>query len=847
MKIEFPLYWIPLLPLLGAAFNILVGRKLSRPAVHIVACGTVFASLIVTLVAVFNKLYPLWSKLHKQAGDGLMATPALTNKVFDWITAGTVNVELGFIMDPLTAVMVCTVTFVGFLIHLYSTGYMSHERDYARYFGYLNLFTGAMLTLVLGDNLLVLFVGWEGVGVCSYLLIGFWFNKSGTKAPGDDNASAGRKAFVVNRIGDFAFILGMFLLFATVGTLNIEQISQQSGKLLAHWNPFGNGLSLNIFVPGLGSLAAGKFDGLAMMLMVIVGGAWLYFKPGFLRLVGLIPLLGGWGWSILAGFTLPTPDPITIAGAAAILLLIGACGKSAQIPLYIWLPDAMAGPTPVSALIHAATMVTAGVYMIARLNFLYMLSPFAMGVVALIGAATALFAATIGFAQNDIKKVLAYSTISQLGYMFLAVGVGAYAAGVFHLFTHAFFKACLFLGAGAVIHAMSGKQDIREMGGLNRKMPITHMTFLISCLAIAGVPLFAGFFSKDEILWKTITTGNPVWPPWFPVLLYVMGLAGAICTAFYMFRLYYLTFSGENRADETTRSQIHEQVWNMTVPLIVLAGGATVLGFLGLPGVVGKHANLFHNWLAPVTDRGALLAEAKLGAGRVVGENAFAHNHGLEIGLMVLSVAVALGSIMVARMWYKGGATPKVETLVAKIPRLHRLVLDKYRVDELYQVVIGFPLRWIGMFLWKGTDEMVIETGVNGAGWISRFASDLTRRLQNGSLQRYLVGLVAGVGVIIFFTTYPPSNFSITPGAKVKVGTAVQFDATRKVTVDARQLTYRWDYDGDGKWDTEALTEARAPKAHRYDKPGKYEVRLQVRDLRWRTVSTKTRMVEVMP
>ena len=859
-KSQTPLLWIPLLPFIGAAINILVGRKLSRASVHAVACGVVLGSLGVVLGTAFGKLYPVWSRLHAAAGDGLMDTPRISNTIFQWINSGPVNIEMGFVLDPLSAVMVVVVTFVGSLIHIYSTGYMAHDRDYARFFGYLNLFTGSMLMLVLGDNLIVLFVGWEGVGVCSYLLIGFWYNKSGTDKAGDANATAGRKAFIVNRIGDFAFILGMFLLFAATSTLNVAQLqlTENTDALMKTVNPFGTGFLMNVFLPGSGSLAAGSWQGAGMMLMVLVGAVILFGWRGFKRLAGLVPLLGGWAWSIMAGYTLAAPpEPVTVAGAAAILLLIGATGKSAQIPLYIWLPDAMAGPTPVSALIHAATMVTAGVYMIARLNFLYMLSPMAMGVVALVGACTALFAATIGLAQNDIKKVLAYSTISQLGYMFLGVGVGAFSAGVFHLFTHAFFKACLFLGAGAVIHAMSGKQDIREMGGLRRKMPITHATFLISCIAIAGIPPLSGFFSKDEILWMAISTANPSWPLWFPVVLYVIGMAGAICTAFYMFRLYFLTFSGENRADEQTQHQIHEQPVSMTMPLAVLAVGAAVLGVLGLPTLLGPHANLFHTWLAPVVDRGAAIAAGTEGL-FYVQRNGLSLSHGLEGGLMALSMAIAVGVSYLAYRHYNVETSPWIKKNVGKIPRLHSLIYDKYKIDELYHFIIVAPLRWISMFFWKGVDSIVVDfVGVEGTARLTDFVGDRTRRIQNGNAQRYVVALLAGLAVIVFFSTFPMSplrylnpwrgaEFVIEPGTRVKVGQKVHFDATRKVSVDRRNLRYQWDFDGDGKANIPASYDPKPHKPHVYNKPGRYKVTLTVEDMRWLTTSSESRTVEVI-
>jgi NADH-quinone oxidoreductase subunit L len=765
MEKTFPLFWIPLLPLLGAAFNLLVGRKMSRRAVYVVGCGTVIAACVMAFIATFGHLFHLWAPAR--AAD---AIPRLINPLFDWITAGTVDIKMGLVFDPLTAVMVITITFVGALIHIYSTGYMSHEKDYARFFGYLNLFTGAMLILVLGDSLLVLFVGWEGVGLCSYLLIGFWYGKDGTKTPGDANATAGRKAFLVNRVGDFAFILGMFVLFYFTGTLNIEELAGKASALM-------------------GTMGA-------------------------------------------IGF--PT---ITVAGGAALLLLIGATGKSAQIPLFVWLPDAMAGPTPVSALIHAATMVTAGVYMVVRLNFVYMLTPSVMGVVALVGAGTALFAATIGFAQNDIKKVLAYSTISQLGYMFLGVGVGAFSAGVFHLFTHAFFKACLFLCAGSVIHAMSGRQDIREMGGLAKKTPVTHGTFLVSCLAISGIPLFSGFFSKDEILWKAFSQVNPAWPSWFSLLVYILGVLAALCTAFYMFRLYYLTFSGECRADEEVKHHIHESPKAMTMPLVVLATGAALLGFLGLPGVLGEHTNLFHNWLAPVVERGAAIAAQANVATVHAGHHA--HNHGMEWGLMGLSVAIALISwLFFARRYYLGGYSSKIERLVAGIPRLHKLIHAKYWVDEIYNALIVVPLRYLSRFCSDAIDFFLIDfLAVNGTAKLVDWAGQSARYLQTGNIQRYVVGLVTGAAVVIFFFVgFPDSDFTIKPGDKVEPGQDVQFEARIKPT-PRRRLEYQWDFDGDGTWDTGWQQSPNA--SFKYDKERKYVVRLKMRERvkprgRWR-------------
>lgn len=664
---EFPLHWIPLFPLLGAAFNILFGRTLSRRVVHIVACGSVFAAFIVALNAV-STVYSL------HGSDGV--TPALTQTIFDWIGVGGVagqkalDIKFGFLCDPLSGLMILVITFVGFLIHLYSTEYMGHDKHYGRYFGYLNLFTASMLILVLGDNLAVMFVGWEGVGLCSYLLIGFWFDKNGTSEPGEANANAGKKAFIVNRVGDFAFILGMFILFASLGTLNFHELSAQAPSLLANFAGLPN---------------------------------------------------------------------LSIATVAALLLFIGATGKSAQIPLYVWLPDAMAGPTPVSALIHAATMVTAGIYMIARLNFVYMLSPMVMGIIAIIGALTAVFAATIGLVQNDIKKVLAYSTVSQLGYMFLGVGVGAFSAGVFHVFTHAFFKACLFLGAGAVIHAMHDEQDIRKMGGLGKKLPITRWTFLISCLAIAGIAPFSGFWSKDEILWKALSTANPAWPGWFPQVLYLLGIAGAFCTSFYMFRLYYLTFSGTCRACADVQHHIHAPHFPMHIPLVVLSAGAALLGFLGMPW-----HNLFHHWLAPVVDVGKKIA-ADRGIPSVA-ENALAHNHTVEYGLMAASVGIAVVAWLWARSRYGRDEIP------TRAPQgaLHTLLLNKYWIDELYDWSIVRPVKAIASMLYRVVDAIVIDGIVNVVGFFTKGVGWLAQRFQTGRVQDYvLIPLMVAAAVLL--------------------------------------------------------------------------------------------------
>ncbi|HKZ32025.1 MAG TPA: NADH-quinone oxidoreductase subunit L, partial [Vicinamibacteria bacterium] len=504
------LYLIPLLPLLGFLFNFTIGvRVLGRrasghaphPVVSLVAAGSVFLSFLVAVYAVVQA---------RQSPDH-----AIVETLFTWLPGGAAEtvahgaagataftVEWAYLVDPLSSVMVLFVTFVGFLIHVYSIGYMGHDTGYPRYMAYLNLFMFAMLTLVMGANYAVLFVGWEGVGLCSYLLIGFWFHKQSA-------SDAGMKAFIANRIGDAGFLAGMFLVFVTFGTLDLRSVMAAAAHMPVDWT---------------------------------------------------------WG------------GPLTLIG---LLLFVGAVGKSAQVPLFVWLPDAMEGPTPVSALIHAATMVTAGVYMVARSAPIYAHAPNAMATVAIVGATTAILAATIGLVQNDIKRVLAYSTVSQLGYMFLACGVGAFGAGIFHVFTHAFFKALLFLGSGSVIHAMSGEQDMRQMGGLRAKLPKTHLTMLVGCIAIAGIPPLAGFFSKDEILWSAYRAGG------YGRHVWAIGVVAAALTAFYMFRLYWMTFGGSFRGSSEQAHHLHESPPVMVVPLQVLALGSLVAGFLGVPAALG--------------------------------------------------------------------------------------------------------------------------------------------------------------------------------------------------------------------------------------------------------------------
>ncbi|HLG19445.1 MAG TPA: NADH-quinone oxidoreductase subunit L [Bdellovibrionota bacterium] len=663
------IWLIPFFPLLTSAIIRFFGKRLlPRPAVHVLACGSVFASFILAVVGFFQ----LRGMPHSETEPF-----HLTNDIFTWIRVGTFEVHTRFLLDSLSSVMALVVTGVGFLIHVYSTGYMSHEKDFERYFSYLNLFMAMMLILVLGDSLLLMFVGWEGVGLCSYLLIGFWFGVS-------TNADAGKKAFIVNRIGDFGFILGILTLFWTLG------------------------LSRGIWSVDFSTLKAN---------------------------VDVFQTASIFGLSTVTFATL--------------MLFVGATGKSAQIPLFVWLPDAMAGPTPVSALIHAATMVTAGVYMIARLSFLFDLAPFTLGVVASIGAGTALFAATIGLVQNDIKKVLAYSTVSQLGYMFLACGVGAYAAGIFHLMTHAFFKALLFLGAGSVIHAMSGEQDMSKMGGLRSHLPWTFRTFFVATLAIAGIPPFAGFFSKDEILWQAFSRPHGHWIFW------LMGLAAAGMTAFYMFRLLFLTFYGECRASEEVKHHIHESPANMIIPLVILGGFSIVGGWLWWPGFMPL-SEAFPRWL-----ESSVVVRSHEGS-----------RHGLEMTLALTSVLLALGGIFFARYVYR--VRPGTADQIAQRFRtVYRTLWNKYWVDEIYQATVVRATLALCKFSAK-FDLRVIDGAVNGCGWLLRMfvfifglfdklvvdgLVNLTanvigalgrrvRSLQTGQIQTYL-GALAGVLVLL--------------------------------------------------------------------------------------------------
>jgi NADH-quinone oxidoreductase subunit L len=633
------LWLIPMLPLAGAAINGFLGKKSSRPAVTTVALFFSGAAFAVAL----------WVGLR---------FPSLTLPYHEylehWIRSGNFSVDFAFYLDQLSLVMLLVVTGVGFLIHIYSVGYMWEDPSYYRFFSYLNLFMFFMLTLVLAGNYLVMFIGWEGVGLASYLLVGFWFTK-------DSAASAGKKAFIVNRIGDFGFLIALFLLIKHFGSLNFDQLFQS--------------------ITPLGAETAGA---------------------------GLLTTIG-------------------------ILLMVGACGKSAQIPLYIWLPDAMEGPTPVSALIHAATMVTAGVYMVARSHVIFERAPIALTVVAILGTLTAFFAATIGIAQTDIKKVLAYSTISQLGYMFMACGVGAFSAGIFHLMTHAFFKGLLFLAAGSVIHAVGGEQDMRQMGGLRSFIPWTFLTMGIATLAISGIPPLAGFWSKDEILWKAYQVS---WVYW------LIGLITAFITSFYMFRLLFMTFFGDYRGakvdehghgshghDEHGHGEPHESPMVMLAPLMILALLSLVGGLVGID-------NHFEHFLAPV-----------FGAGQTIE----AASRRTELLLMGISVVVAvLGSVLAYWLYCLRPELP--QQIADSLDGFYEAVVHKYYIDELYAAVFVRPLiDGSTRILWQGVDRKIIDAAVNDAGDGARHVSDEVRHMQSGNIRSYAGWIAAGSAVVIAF------------------------------------------------------------------------------------------------
>ena len=731
---EINMLWVvPFLPLCGAFLNLVFGRYLSRSTVHFIAVAAVAAAFFTAFYLCVGywtpadpahwQYGPLWKAYRAWKAGGGQGTFGVTEHVWTWIQVADFRVDMRFALDPLSSVMILVVTFCSTLIHIYSTGYMEHEPRYAAYFGYLNLFTGAMLILVLGASMPVMFIGWEGVGVCSYLLIGFWFEN-------EAYANAGRKAFVVNRIGDFAFLLGMFLLWWA--THNVDGGRSLDFQALRHVGEQGG----------------------------------VYEQTFWAR--------------------------ERLAAAAGILLFIGAAGKSAQIPLYVWLPDAMAGPTPVSALIHAATMVTAGVYMVARLSFLYAASTTAMAVVAIIGALTALAAAFMAFAQTDLKKVLAYSTVSQLGFMFVGVGTGNWTGAIFHLMTHAFFKACLFLGAGSVMHGMEGSGDIRIMGGLKKYMPITRLTFLISCLAIAGFPLTSGFFSKDAILAGAWAAHGDGWPAFLPKMLWAMLIVAALGTAFYMWRLYFLVFEGPYRGKEIVHHP-HESPASMTGPLVVLASLALIAGFIGLPHVF-PHAGFmtfFPEWLShSVRPMWAHDGHASV----------LPHlSAGLEWGLMAVATAVGLLGIGLAYVLYGKGPSPWVDRFTSSEPGrgLYEASKHKLWVDEAYEAAIIRPFRALARGTFEIVDRFMIDTVVvNGSGFVVSTFSRIARWFQNGQVQRYLVGVLVGAAAIFLWTSraeHPSFKYRWT-------GDGIEFKAEpgHGLRKDARVA---WDFDGDGQPD----------------------------------------------
>ena len=636
------IYLTVLLPLLGFLVNGIFGSRIkNEKIIGWIGSGTVGLSFLIVVGAFFQTL-------------GLPTDDRKTIvTLFNWLNVGGLNINVSYQVDQLSLIMALIVTGVGFLIHVYSIGYMHGDKGFWRFFAYMNLFIFAMMNLILSDNFVLLFLGWEGVGLCSYLLIGFWYDKNFEKGTTGD---AAKKAFIVNRIGDFGFLLGMFLIYLTFGSLNFGEV-------------FPRAASFNV--------------------------------------------------------------PVSTFNFIALFLFIGAIGKSAQIPLFVWLPDAMAGPTPVSALIHAATMVTAGVYMVARCSIIFASAPAILTIIAVIGAFTAIFAASIGLVQNDIKKILAYSTVSQLGYMFLAMGVGAFTSGIFHVMTHAFFKALLFLGAGSVIHSMHEEQNIQHFGGLKKYMPQTYFTFLIAALAISGIPPLSGFFSKDDILLNTYANGQ--------YILWFVGFATAILTAFYMFRLYFLTFEGKERFG--SQKHPHESPKLMTIPLIVLAVLSAIGGFIGIPAIfAGENGNLFERWLEPVFKN----ANTKMMTYGV-------HSNLEAIVLMSVTVIGAALAIYFARYVYLKNPRFALNAST-KLKGLYNLLLNKYFVDELYDAVIVNPIaKGSDRFLWRFTDVAVIDGFVNGTASLIIFISGKIRKIQTGVTQFYAVIMMLGIVIALFW------------------------------------------------------------------------------------------------
>jgi NADH-quinone oxidoreductase subunit L len=815
---DFPLLaLIVLLPLLGAVVNGVFGKRLGKEAVTLMGLSVIFVSFVLSVVT-FLMLR------EQQSGEHAEHAARFFWHGWDWITISlrspgqTATLAVNLSADALNGTMALIVTGVGFLIHLYSSKYMEDDPGFHRFITYLNLFIFSMLVLILGDSLPILFVGWEGVGLCSYLLIGFWFDE-------EKNAAAGKKAFITNRIGDFGLLVAMGLLVYYVGSLDFQNISLNAKNLLqpvAIW-PLGHHFP---FYESLGSV-----------------GQWLN-----------------------------TPVYVSAATLVGLALFLGAAGKSAQLPLYVWLPDAMAGPTPVSALIHAATMVTAGVYLVCRMSAVFVLSPAAMCVVAVIGALTALFAATIAFAQNDIKKVLAYSTVSQLGYMFLGAGVGAFTAGFFHVITHAFFKACLFLGAGSVIHSMHARihgtdasQDMRNMGGLRRYMPYTFWTFAASWAAIVGFPLTSGFFSKDEILLKAYTssiaapvTGGKIgegveevqlflWPDWLGSVLYAIGLLTAICTAFYMTRLFIGIFFGEFRGWKIVPGYVaahgghhddhhhheehgplegpepHESAWQMWVPLAILGALALVAGLFNAPLL---HLEVFEHWLEPV------FAQASESVRLVENHETY------TMTFLALAVAAFVGGVGAAYWVYVKEKGAPAKAIVDAAPGLHSLVEDKWRVDEVYDEYV------------IGSVDSLAEISVAADKWVV-----------DGILARLSAGIVAGVGTVL---RYFQSGVVHAYGAFMVVGLAflawflVLPRAEAKTTADAAAgaysvsaapglgYSYRWDANGDGKWDSDEFSENTEVKFN-LDVAQARTVRLEVKNAFGRTASTEVTLERPRP
>jgi len=646
------MYLTVILPLAGFIINGAFGSKINKverngipyfgeKIIGIFGSGVIGLSFLITVFAFFETL-----SLPVENRQTII-------NLFTWMKVSSLDVGFAYQVDQLSLVMALVVTGVGFIIHVYSIGYMHGDKSFWRFFAYMNLFIFAMMNLILADNFVLLFLGWEGVGLCSYLLIGFWYDRKFEKGTTSD---AAKKAFIVNRIGDFGFLLGMFLIYLTFNSLNFNEVFTKA-----------------------------------------------------------------------AAFSIPKGTFAFIA----IFLFIGATGKSAQIPLFVWLPDAMAGPTPVSALIHAATMVTAGVYMVARCSIIFASAPAILTVVAVIGTLTALFAATIGIVQNDIKKVLAYSTISQLGYMFLAMGVGAFSAGIFHVMTHAFFKALLFLGAGSVIHAMHEEQDIQHYGGLKKHMPKTAITFLIAALAISGIPPLSGFFSKDEILWYSFANGG--------FLFWLIGALTALITAFYMFRLYFLTFEGKERFGHDKHP--HESPSVITIPLIILGILSVIGGFIGIPEIFsGEHGNLFHNWLFPIFKD----AERKM---IIFGF----HTHFEEMLLMTLSVAGATASIFFARYVYLKKLTIATDA-VKRFKSFYNILWNKYFIDEIYDSTIVNPIvKTSDSFLWRIADNKIIDGLVNGVASLVGSVSGVIRKMQTGITQFYAIVMMLGIAAALFW------------------------------------------------------------------------------------------------